>query len=277
VSELGREMLDAIEQFARERLVERRPVQLLSGALRERFPGILQPEANWLTHAGAQRLGADWGAWVWSFMEFARAPATKALPNRLIDAALHAVRHTAALGIRTEVVELADAVTRAGPRHSSRVRQWVDWMTSRQLPPERFRDAVLERLPEPYRPIRATVWRREWSDRDVLRWAEAGLLPVRKAERVKAAGAGLAELVREVFGYPFPPWRPERDWLLVNGGAVRQIAEHIERSGSFDEMPVLVDALEEAGCMDQLALAHGREHRRHVPGCWLLDAVLERR
>jgi hypothetical protein len=42
----------------------------------------------------------------------------------------------------------------------------------------------------------------------------------------------------------------------------------------FDLMPVLGDALEEAGCDTADLLAHFRGPGPHVRGCWALDMVL---
>jgi hypothetical protein len=39
-------------------------------------------------------------------------------------------------------------------------------------------------------------------------------------------------------------------------------------------MPILGDALEEAGCTDADILAHLRSPGPHVRGCWILDLIL---
>jgi hypothetical protein len=39
-------------------------------------------------------------------------------------------------------------------------------------------------------------------------------------------------------------------------------------------MPILADALEDAGCADAGILAHLRSLGPHVLGCWALDLVL---
>jgi hypothetical protein len=39
-------------------------------------------------------------------------------------------------------------------------------------------------------------------------------------------------------------------------------------------MPILADALEEAGCTDQLILDHLRSPGPHVRGCWPVDLIL---
>ena len=42
----------------------------------------------------------------------------------------------------------------------------------------------------------------------------------------------------------------------------------------FDDLPVLADALEEAGCDNREILAHYRSGGEHVRGCWVVDLML---
>jgi hypothetical protein len=50
----------------------------------------------------------------------------------------------------------------------------------------------------------------------------------------------------------------------------------IAEDRAFDRLPILADALEDAGCDDGDLLAHLRGDGPHVRGCWALDLVLER-
>jgi hypothetical protein len=45
-------------------------------------------------------------------------------------------------------------------------------------------------------------------------------------------------------------------------------------SRDFSDMPVLADALEEAGCANQDVLSHCRNRGDHVRGCWVIDGIL---
>ena len=45
-------------------------------------------------------------------------------------------------------------------------------------------------------------------------------------------------------------------------------------SRGFAAMPVLADALEEAGCDSPDILTHCRGDGPHVRGCWVVDLVL---
>jgi hypothetical protein len=78
------------------------------------------------------------------------------------------------------------------------------------------------------------------------------------------------ELVREVFN-PFARFDPA--WRTPQAMA---IARTVYEDRAFSEMPVLADALEDAGCTQQDVLQHCRDRQKHVRGCWVLDSVLDR-
>ena len=65
------------------------------------------------------------------------------------------------------------------------------------------------------------------------------------------------------------------EWLLWEGGTIRRLARAIYEEGEFDRLPILADALVDAGCDDERLLAHLREPGPHVWGCWGLDRLLE--
>ena len=82
-----------------------------------------------------------------------------------------------------------------------------------------------------------------------------------------------ADLVREVFGDPFtlqPPFNPT--W---RSPSVVQLARHAHATADFTVLPVLADALEEAGCDHGDLLDHLRHGGPHIRGCWALEQVLE--
>jgi len=58
-----------------------------------------------------------------------------------------------------------------------------------------------------------------------------------------------------------------------NRGAVRDLARAIAAERTFDELPILGDALEVAGCTDPELLAHCRRPGDHHERCWLLDRL----
>jgi hypothetical protein len=83
-----------------------------------------------------------------------------------------------------------------------------------------------------------------------------------------------AALVREVFGNPFrPPSILDSSWLSWQGGTVLRIAQ-VVYNDRLDDLPILGDALQEAGCTDEEILRHCRQPEEHVRGCWVLDLLL---
>ncbi len=95
-------------------------------------------------------------------------------------------------------------------------------------------------------------------------------------ERWQATSAAIADVLREVFGNPFRPVRGEKSWRTANDGAVVRLAQSIYDTRNVAELPVLLDALEDAGCADPTLLDHLRAPGPHPRGCWALDAVLAR-
>jgi hypothetical protein len=70
------------------------------------------------------------------------------------------------------------------------------------------------------------------------------------------------------------PSRVEAGWLAWQGGLVVSMARQADESGDYRDLPVLADALEEAGCTDADLLGHLRGRGPHVRGCWVVDLVL---
>jgi hypothetical protein len=84
----------------------------------------------------------------------------------------------------------------------------------------------------------------------------------------------LVAWVRDIFGNPFRPAAVDADWLAGPGGTAARLARGIYDEGRFADLPVLADALEEAGCDDETVLAHCHGGGPHVRGCWVLDLLL---
>jgi hypothetical protein len=78
-------------------------------------------------------------------------------------------------------------------------------------------------------------------------------------------------LLRDIIGNPFRPVAVDPAWRTPRTIAVAQ-AIYDERC--FDDLPILADALEEAGCTSADLLAHLRGPGPHVRGCWAVDLVL---
>ncbi len=83
--------------------------------------------------------------------------------------------------------------------------------------------------------------------------------------------AAQCDLIREVFGNPFRPVAMAPRWRTADVlGLARMIAE----DRAFDRLPILADALADAGCDEPAIAEHCLGTRPHAPGCWVLDLVL---
>jgi hypothetical protein len=82
-----------------------------------------------------------------------------------------------------------------------------------------------------------------------------------------------AEALREVVGNPFRPVARRHAWLRANGGLVGRLVESARAEQDFAVLPVLADALEDAGCQETALLEHCRQARPHARGCWALDVL----
>jgi hypothetical protein len=99
-----------------------------------------------------------------------------------------------------------------------------------------------------------------------------------KALSAEASGAGSVEqaaLLRDVIANPFRP-SPAIDpaWLAWNGGTLKTLASAIYEQQRFQDLPILADALEDAGCAEASLLDHLRGPGPHVRGCWAVDLLL---
>jgi hypothetical protein len=107
---------------------------------------------------------------------------------------------------------------------------------------------------------------------------EAGLAGARRGEAALARSvaqkrelAAQCQLLLEVFGNPFRPVVLDPRWRTED---VLGLARGIYEDRAFDRLPLLVDALMDAGCDDEAMLAHCRGEGPHVRGCWVVDLVL---
>ncbi len=108
-------------------------------------------------------------------------------------------------------------------------------------------------------------------------WAVASVTPMREWEAAFGAEcARHAGLLREIVGNPFRPASVAPRVLAWEGGTVVRIGQGIYEGNRFQDLPVLADALEEAGCDDSDLLAHCRESGEHVRGCWVVDLLVGR-
>ncbi len=90
-------------------------------------------------------------------------------------------------------------------------------------------------------------------------------------EGVNLLGPDASDLIRELFGNPFRPCVFDPWWRTADAVG---LARGIFDDGAFDRLPLLADALLDAGCDDEALLVHCRVEGPHVPGCWVVDLVL---
>ena len=81
-----------------------------------------------------------------------------------------------------------------------------------------------------------------------------------------------------------PPWSATSSAtrsapsLSTRAGAsadVVGLARTIYADRAFDRLPLLADALMDAGCADEQVLGHCREAGPHARGCWVVDMILD--
>jgi hypothetical protein len=83
-----------------------------------------------------------------------------------------------------------------------------------------------------------------------------------------------AMLLRDIFGNPFRPVTLNPAWLT---STVVQLAEGIYQERAFGRMPILADALQDAGCDSDDILNHCQQPGEHVRGCWVVDLLTGRK
>jgi hypothetical protein len=131
--------------------------------------------------------------------------------------------------------------------------------------------------------------RHYWIDGDYDQLVAVSLLPILpKADegaRCTTIAAGLGRdresedreqvsLLRDIVGNPFKPQHVEKSILRWRSRTVSDMARSIYDKRSFAALPVLGDALEDAGCTNADILAHCRGPGPHVRGCWVVDLLL---
>ena len=99
--------------------------------------------------------------------------------------------------------------------------------------------------------------------------AEAYVLPSEWAKSWDPAAA--LPLLRCLFGNPFRPVTFSPAWRTATAVS---LARRMSEARDFSAMPILADALQDAGCDSDEVLTHCRGPGPHVRGCWIVDLVL---
>ncbi|AMV24449.1 hypothetical protein VT84_08630 [Gemmata sp. SH-PL17] len=110
-----------------------------------------------------------------------------------------------------------------------------------------------------------------WDAQQVAVGSLSATPPVPTENFRPATQHAFADAYRELFPNPFVTleWNP--NWHTTT---VRDLAQHIYSAREFGTMPILADALQDAGCDNECILGHCRANTPHVRGCWVLDALL---
>lgn len=129
--------------------------------------------------------------------------------------------------------------------------------------------AEVGKLPKGQRHSGSAVFFNKNSYEAVCRTVEA---PIWIGDRTGAT-TRQCEILRELFGNPFR--RPAMDVRWFTSDVVG-VARGIYSDRAFERMPILADALMDAGCEDERIIVHCRADKAHVRGCWLLDLILSK-
>lgn len=153
---------------------------------------------------------------------------------------------------------------------------WADGVaTSKQLTAIRDRLAQMEasRTSPDFRGIsyyaargakQVVLLRKEWVVNTA--WCATMAAPSQLAEQLYQCS-----IIRDIFGNPFRPVSFDGSSLT---STVVTLGQGIYTDRAFDRLPILADALEDAGCNSSEILQHMRAGGEHVRGCWALDLVL---
>jgi hypothetical protein len=95
--------------------------------------------------------------------------------------------------------------------------------------------------------------------------------PFPEARAFAERGRPMMAILRCIFGNPFRPVAIDARWRTADAVG---LARGIYEDRAFDRLPLLADALMDAGCTDEEILAHCRSEGPHVRGCWPVDLVL---
>jgi hypothetical protein len=99
---------------------------------------------------------------------------------------------------------------------------------------------------------------------NVVAWIEELPLPEARTEQ--------NHILRCIFGNPFRPVAFDPAWRTSD---VLALAQGIYAERAFDRMPILADALQDAGCNNDDILSHCRDTGTpHARGCWVVDLIL---
>ena len=181
---------------------------------------------------------AGWQRLRWEDITVPAAREAVALAERFADGSAH-----------KKELERAYEELRAAPHGSGRGTLLMIWPTNSQMSAAVHQFAREVTLPEP------------------PAWAGEEL-----RGRHRTTADRVAALLRDIVGNPFRPDAFSSSWRT---STALILARQMYDSRDFSLMPILADALQDAGCEQEDILAHCRDASlTHVRGCWVVDLVL---
>jgi hypothetical protein len=104
-----------------------------------------------------------------------------------------------------------------------------------------------------------------------LEGARVGAYATYRHAQQQTAVVAFTTFLTDIFGNPFCPVTFTPEWRT---DTVLALARQMYESRDFGAMPILGDALQDAGCDSAEILDHCRGDGPHVRGCWVVDLVL---
>jgi hypothetical protein len=139
-------------------------------------------------------------------------------------------------------------------------------------------DGEPEYLASPVTDILRLIAKGEYLDIDAMNcsgsiahWALGGDIYTNYREFEAELEADHTAFLRDIFGNPFRTVAFSTEWRTTT---VVLLAKLMYESMDFSTMPILADALQDAGCDNEDMLNHCRQTGEHVRGCWVVDLVL---
>jgi hypothetical protein len=157
---------------------------------------------------------------------------------------------------RVTIVELLNQKIQTAGAYSSSMNLWID--------------RILGALLEAHDGACA-----EWTFYNCLDYAKTRIVDVPLSGRTPCTLTQvvhqLHEMLYDVAGNPYRPVKNDPQWGTET---VLGLARSFYDDRSYDCLPILADALMDAGCFDDEILNHCRGKGPHVRGCWVVDLLL---
>jgi hypothetical protein len=255
------------ELVGSEKSITQRQLRMIAAGCLRRVAHLL-PEA---ARDAADQLDRDPDDFVRRWGKRAVRPRYSGTPAQIAETGLRLLAHALA------TVKALDArAVQAAAGH------WSQAAGVEGHPPREMLSFPLPPELEPHRAAVATALAMENAEDDIGSRTEDD--PVRVAfdnlsqqvmdydrQRWRAEEAAQCDIARDVLGYPEVTVTFDPEWRTSTAVA---IVREMYESRDIGAMPILADALQDAGCDEPEILEHCRADQSHVHGCWVCEAVL---